>query len=44
MLNLLRIDIKNRHYKLMSLRTGDDKLLENIKPFGVKLKTCKILN
>ena len=30
---------KNENNKLMSLRIDDDKLLENIKPFGLKLKT-----
>ena len=34
---------KNRYNKLMSFRRDDDKLLEKIKPFGVGLKTCKIL-
>ena len=28
----------------MSLRIDDDKLLKNVKPFGLKLNTCKILN
>ena len=35
---------KNKNNKLMSLRIDDDKLSKNIKPFGLSLKTCKILN
>ena len=34
-------DIKN---KLMSFCVNDEKLLENIKQFGLRLKTYKILN
>ena len=35
---------KVKNNKLMSFSIDDDKLLENIKPFGLRLKACKILN
>ena len=30
---------KDKNNKLMSFRRDDEKLLENIKPFGLRLKT-----
>ena len=36
--------VKNRNNKLMSLCINNEKLLKNIKPFGLRLKTSKILN
>ena len=35
---------KNKNNKLISFCIYDDKLLENYKTIGIKLKTCKILN
>ena len=35
---------KNKKNRLMSFHIDDDKLLRNIKPFGLRLKNGKILN
>ena len=35
---------QNKNNKLILFQIDDDKLLENLKPFGLRLKTCKILN
>ena len=35
---------KNKNVKLIFSRIDDDKLLENIKTFGIRLKILKILN
>ena len=35
---------KYKNFKLIFLRIDDDELLKNVKPFGLRLKTCKILN
>ena len=35
---------KNKNNKLMPFHIDDDKLLECIKPIGMRLKICKILN
>ena len=35
---------KNKTNKVMSFRLDGDRLLEKYKPFGLILKTCKVLN
>ena len=39
-----KVGDKNKNVKLIFLRIDDDKLLENIKTFGIRLKILKILN
>ena len=35
-----REKVKNKSNKFMSFHLDDDKLLENVKTFGQRLKTC----